>query len=163
MNLDIRAVKLQDAEEIYNIRQMKGVMENILSYPEEPKDKVFNRIKNLTENDHWFVAEYNNKVIGLIMLSAHGNPRKNHVGHIGIMIDENFHGQGVGSKLMKYLIDFSDKMLKLKRLELYVFTENTRARKLYEKFGFQEEGILKCSALRNGQYSDEILMARANY
>ncbi len=40
---------------------------------------------------------------------------------------------------------------------------NTRARKLYKKFEFQEEGILKCSALRNGQYSDEIVMARINY
>nr|WP_143148646.1 acetyltransferase [Clostridium amylolyticum] len=37
MNVEIRGVELQDAEEIYNIRQMKGVMENILSYPEEPK------------------------------------------------------------------------------------------------------------------------------
>lgn len=162
MNVEIRGVELQDAEEIYNIRQMKGVMENILSYPEEPKDKVLNKIKNLTANDHWFVAVNNNKVIGLIMLSVHGNPRKKHVGHISIMIDEKFHGQGVGSRLMKYLINFSDNVLKLKRLELYVFYENARARNLYKKFGFQEEGILKCSALRNGQYSDEILMAKVN-
>lgn len=41
MNLHVRTVKLEDAEEIYNIRQMNGVMENILSYPEEPKDKIF--------------------------------------------------------------------------------------------------------------------------
>lgn len=162
MNVYIITVKLQDAEGIYNIRQMKGVMENILSYPEEPKDKVFNKIKNLTANDHWFVAVYNNKVIGLIMLSVHGNPRKNHLGHIAIMIDESFHGQGVGSKLMEFLIDFSDNVLKLKRLELYVFSENIRARKLYEKFGFQEEGVLKYSALRNGEYSDEIVMSRVN-
>ncbi|WP_291680057.1 GNAT family N-acetyltransferase [Clostridium sp.] len=40
---------------------------------------------------------------------------------------------------MKELINLSDNIIKLKRLELQVFADNEKAIKLYKKFGFLEE------------------------
>jgi L-phenylalanine/L-methionine N-acetyltransferase len=158
--MKIRDASPMDSKEINNIRQMSGVMENILSYPSEPQDKVEKRIKNRTENDYWFVAEKDNKVVGLIILNRHSNPRKSHVGHISIMVSSIYHGQGIGSKLMEHILDLSDCILGLKRLELFVFEENIKAIKLYQKYGFEIEGKLHCSALRNNVYSNELIMAR---
>jgi putative acetyltransferase len=45
-------------------------------------------------------------------------------------------------------------------IELSVFTDNTAGIHLYEKFGFQHEGILRQYAFRNGEYVDAYMMAR---
>ena len=69
---------------------------------------------------------------------------------------------GIGKKLMKELIDLSDNWLMLVRLELGVYTDNEKALKLYKSLGFEEEGLKKYSAIRNGKYVDEIIMGRYN-
>jgi Acetyltransferases, including N-acetylases of ribosomal proteins len=158
--LSIREAKLEDALAIHNIRQMRGVMETILSYPSEPFSRIENRIKGRTENDYWFVGELEGKVVGLVILSRHGNPRKKHVAQITIMVNSDYHGQGIGTRLMEHLMDLADNKLKLKRLELCVFDGNMRAVNLYKKFGFAVEGSMRCSALKNNGYSDELMMAR---
>jgi putative acetyltransferase len=43
---------------------------------------------------------------------------------------------------------------------LSVFFDNEKAIKLYEKFGFEKEGIIRKGAIRNGEYVDEIMMSR---
>jgi putative acetyltransferase len=88
---------------------------------------------------------------------------KKHVAQISIMVDKDYHSQGIGTALMKELINLSDNILDLKRLELFVFVDNKKAINLYEKFGFKEEGVQKYSALKNGKYTDELMMARIQY
>lgn len=145
MNINIRDIRIEDYKDLYEIRQMSAVMENILAYKEEPKDKVKKHIENRTESDYWFVAEIDNKVVGMISLKVHQNPRKSHVGYITIMVSSDYHGKGIGTMLMKKVIDLADNKLNLKRLELSVFKDNTRAVNLYKKFGFEIEGTVRMS------------------
>lgn len=76
------------------------------------------------------------------------------------MVDSDYHSKGIGSLLMKELINLLDNIIKLKRLELQVFADNKKAIKLYRKFGFVEEGVQKYSAIKNDVYTDELMMAR---
>ena len=76
------------------------------------------------------------------------------------MVDANFHSQGIGTALMRELINLSDNILGLRRLELFVLGDNQKAIDLYKKFGFKVEGKQKYSALKNGKYTDELMMAR---
>lgn len=115
---------------------------------------------NITPNNYWFVAEEDGKVIGVAILNRHNNPRKSHVAFITIIVDSKYHSKGIGTLLMKELINFSDNIIKLKRLELQVFADNKKAINLYKKFGFIKEGIQKYSALKNGVFTDELMMAR---
>ena len=57
-------------------------------------------------------------------------------------------------------IDLADKWLNLTRLELEVYADNEAAIRLYERFGFEHEGVLRRHAFRNGEYVDAIMMAR---
>ena len=50
----------------------------------------------------------------------------------------------------------------LVRLELGVYKDNEKAIKLYESLGFEKEGVKKYSAIKNGEYVDEIIMGRYN-
>ena len=159
MSLRIRDIKIEDYKEISKIRKMPGVMENILSNKDEEEELIKEKIINRGKNQYWYVAEENGKVIGLGILMNHGNLRKKHVGVITLMVNSDYQNKGVGSLLMDKLINLSES-LNIIRLELCVFRDNYKAINLYKKFGFKEEGIKVKSALKNGEYIDEIMIAR---
>jgi len=74
---------------------------------------------------------------------------------------------GVGTALMKALLDIADNWLMLVRVELTVFEDNERAIHLYEKLGFEKEGLMRLAAIslaaiRNGKYENQYIMARIN-
>lgn len=161
MSLRIRDIKIEDYKEISKIRKMPGVMENILSNKDEEEELIKEKIINRGKNQYWYVAEENGKVIGLGILMNHGNLRKKHVGVITLMVNSDYQNKGVGSLLMYKLINLSES-LNIIRLELCVFRDNYKAINLYKKFGFKEEGIKVKSALKNGEYIDEFMMARIN-
>ncbi|WP_346967480.1 GNAT family N-acetyltransferase [Clostridium perfringens] len=161
MSLRIRDIKIEDYKEISKIRKMPGVMENILSNKDDEEELIKEKIINRGKNQYWYVAEENGKVIGLGILMNHGNLRKKHVGVITLMVNSDYQNKGIGSLLMDKLINLSES-LNIIRLELCVFRDNYKAINLYKKFGFKEEGIKVKSALKNGEYADEIMMARIN-
>ncbi|MGV1041786.1 N-acetyltransferase family protein [Clostridium perfringens] len=161
MSLRIRDIKIEDYKEISKIRKMPGVMENILSNKDEEEELIKEKIINRGKNQYWYVAEENGKVIGLGILMNHGNLRKKHVGVITLMVNSDYQNKGVGNLLMDKLINLSES-INIIRLELCVFRDNYKAINLYKKFGFKEEGIKVKSALKNGEYIDEIMMARIN-
>ncbi|EGT0015243.1 GNAT family N-acetyltransferase [Clostridium perfringens] len=161
MSLKIRDIKIEDYKEISKIRKMPGVMENILSNKDEEDELIKEKIINIENNQYWYVAEEDGKVLGLGILMNHGNLRKKHVGVITLMVNSDYQNKGIGSLLMDKLINLSES-LNIIRLELCVFRDNYKAINLYKKFGFKEEGIKIKSALKNGEYADEIIMARIN-
>ncbi|WP_415334643.1 GNAT family N-acetyltransferase [Clostridium perfringens] len=161
MSLRIRDIKIEDYKEISKIRKMPSVMENILSNKDEEEELIKEKIINRGKNQYWYVAEENGKVIGLGILMNHGNLRRKHVGVITLMVNSDYQNKGIGSLLMDKLINLSES-LNIIKLELCVFRDNYKAINLYKKFGFKEEGIKIKSALKNGEYVDEIMMARIN-
>jgi len=75
------------------------------------------------------------RVIGLIHVevSRHG------FGELGMLVDREWRGRGVGSALLQATIDWA-RDHGLHKLCLEVFTHNTAAIALYRKWGFVEEG-----------------------
>ena len=99
-------------------------------------------------------------VIGSAGLNVHPNPRMRHGAELGILVHTDYQNQGVGTALMKTVLNLADNWLMLVRVELEVFADNERAIHLYEKFGFKKEGLLRMSVVRDGQYRDNYKMAR---
>ena len=159
-NLIIRDVKLEDAKALSKIRKMNGVIQNILASPMESANMMKCRIGSKTENEFWFVAEVEGKVIGMIALNKYPHHNKYHSGTFTIMINPTYHKMGIGKRLMEEVIKLSDNELKLKRVELTVFESNDNAIKLYEKFGFIKEGKKEYSVITESGFEHEVLMAR---
>lgn len=166
MDIDIRPVRLEDAPYIYGFRIMDGVRENILLLPSERVSKIESLISGLTDNQHMFVAGLEEdgvkKVVGSISLNVNKSPRVRHSGSIGITVDRDYHGNGIGRALLNKIVDLADNWLMLVRLDLEVFTDNQRAINLYRSSGFVIEGTKKYAAVKDGKYQDEYLMARYN-
>ncbi len=61
------------------------------------------------------------------------NPRLYHSANFGIMVHRDYQNDGVGTGLMKAVLDLADNWLMLVRIELTVFCENERAIHLFMK------------------------------
>ena len=167
MEFFIRPIDIGDGKGINALRRMPGVFENILGIPSERVKRNEDFIINMDSNQHQFVAVTKNKngeekIIGSAGLMINANPRVRHSGGMGIMIHKDYQNMGVGTALMEALLDVADNWLMLIRVELTVFEDNKRAIHLYEKFGFEKEGLKRLAGIRNGKYENEYLMARIN-
>jgi putative acetyltransferase len=164
LNFSIRSVRLEDAPAINEMRRMDGVRENTLGLFSERISRSEEFIKGLSEYEHLLVAEVvengTRKVIGLAGLHVNRNPRLRHSASLGIMVHADYQGKGIGTALLKKLLDLADNWLMLVRVELTAFVENEGAVKLYKSLGFEIEGVKKYAAIRDGKYADEYMMAR---
>ncbi len=165
MEFTIRPVRMDDVEDINLMRRTPGCFENTLGLPSERVEANREFLECMGSNDHQLAAVVRDahggeKVVGLAGISVFGNPRMRHAASLGIMVLPDYQGQGVGKALMAALMDLADNWLMLVRVELGVYPDNERAIRLYESFGFVQEGVKRKSAIRNGVYIDEIIMGR---
>lgn len=82
------------------------------------------------------------------------------MGNIGMAVRDDWQGKGIGTALMRAVLDLADNWLNLTRIELHVYTDNEAGIALYEKFGFEVEGTHRRFGFRNGRYADAYSMAR---
>jgi RimJ/RimL family protein N-acetyltransferase len=75
----------------------------------------------------------------------------------GFAIGSPFWGTGVFSDGARLVIDFSFGVLEAHRLEARAAVQNGRGNGALRKIGALQEGILRKSFLRNGEYLDQIL------
>lgn len=167
MDFFIRPIEIGDGKDINELRRMPGVFENILGIPSERVKRNEDFIINMDSNQHQFVVVTKTKdgediIIGTAGLTVNANHRTRHSGSMGIMIHKDYQNMGVGTALMEAIIDIADNWLMLIRVELTVFEDNERAIHLYEKFGFEKEGLKRLAGIRKGKYENEYLMARIN-
>lgn len=113
-------------------------------------------------NLHLLIACVDDTPVGSLGLSVVINPRRRHVGEIGMGVHDRWHGKGVGGALMAAALELADQWLSLHRVELTVFADNEPAIRLYRANGFEVEGTLRDYAYRAGNYVDAYAMARLN-
>ncbi len=106
------------------------------------------------------VAVHGGEVIGQLGLQQYLRVRQAHVGSFGMGVATAWQGKGVGSRLLTAALDVADNWMNLHRVELTVYVDNEAAQRLYRKFGFEVEGVLRDSALRDGVFVDTVSMAR---
>lgn len=79
--------------------------------------------------------------------------------YLVLAVSANYHGQGIGTKLMQTAEKISHKQ-GIRRLELEVFAKNTRAHQLFKRLGYQEEGRKREAAQLQDGFDDLILMVK---
>jgi RimJ/RimL family protein N-acetyltransferase len=105
----------------------------------------------------YLVAEVDGKVVASSELSRRLSGYDKHLGSIGIAIKNGFRDLGIGTEMMKTLIE-QGKSWGLKVLTLTAFANNARALHVYRKIGFVETGRIPNKFLKEGQYIDEVVM-----
>ena len=72
---------------------------------------------------------------------------------------KDYRHRGLGTRATRAMLDHAFSDLQLHRVWLHVNHDNERARRMYERIGFQHEGTLRSSAFKNGHYLDVDVMA----
>jgi len=116
----------------------------------EKQDQYLFVIEARKDEDEW-------ALIGNVDLSE--VDLKNGSAKLGIVLgDKNYWGQGYGSDALRTMLRFAFDELNLHRVELDVYDFNSRARRSYEKVGFQLEGTRRQAVFRDGRYRDVHLL-----
>jgi putative acetyltransferase len=164
MSITVRRASLQDAAAYARIMGDPGVYPGLMQMPYTDEELWRARLADNNtpgKTDLLLVSELDGAVVGTAGLHPAGaSQRRRHVLYLGISVSTDAQGRGVGSALMAALCDYADNWFGALRLELSVYTDNTRAIGLYQKFGFVIEGTMRGYAMRDGQFTDTHAMAR---
>ena len=106
------------------------------------------------------VALHQGTVVGHLGMENYSRIRRAHAGSVGMAVAVAWQGKGVGSTLLAAALDVADNWMNLHRVELSVYADNQAAIGLYRKFGFENEGLFRDYAVRDGQWVDTLSMAR---
>ncbi len=154
-----RNITKNDFEFIYQLYMHPAVNQYLLyeTMPPESFKPIFDEL--LKQNVVYIFSE-NGIDIGMFKLIPLYH-RSSHINYLGgLAIHPDFASKGFGKKMLSKILKIGQTK-NLKRIELSVSTSNSNAIKLYEKMGFQFEGILKCYTFlkTENRYLDEQYMA----
>ncbi len=156
----IRLANLEDLEEIVDIYNES--IPSRIATGDLQKITVESRLKWFQERDtnHYpiWVMEHKSQVVGWISLQHfYGRPAYKNTADISLYIGENNRGQGIGKKLLGYVIEESPK-LGLTNLLGFIFAHNEPSLNLFKKYNFQQWGYLPKVAQLDNIERDLIVM-----
>jgi putative acetyltransferase len=156
----VRGGSREDWEAHHAIWSQPSVIWGTLQMPHASADWSRIRVQDRRPDRFWLlVAEVDGTIVGTSGMQF-GEHDRSHTGRVGMMVDTMHQGKGVGSALMAAAVDLAENWLGLTRIQLEVYPDNIPGIGLYEKFGFEREGVMQGFAFRDGEYVDVIVMAR---
>jgi L-amino acid N-acyltransferase YncA len=159
---------LASARDIESLRRLyRVIVDEGTSYPHDrfPSDEEF--------QDYWIrgkhtVAVYladrvhDDRMLGAFYLKPNWPGRARHVANAGFIVAPEWRGKGLGGLLGMTMLQYARDLGYRSVLFNLVFSENVTARRLWQKLGFQELGIIPGAVLKNdGTFQDAIIMWRS--
>ncbi len=138
-------------------RERKYLMMTDAPSPEESRDFV----KYVLEANFPLYAAVipGPTVVGWCDITPSRYESRAHVGTLGLGVHKDFRGQGLGRLLMERALKHARRVW-LERVELDVYSSNTRALALYKSFEFEVEGVKRRARKFDSVYEDVIMMAK---
>jgi putative acetyltransferase len=159
----LRRAAPADADAVTRLMSEPEVLRNTLQLPLPSPEWWRKRLESSVAEPQLFniVAIRGAELIGYAGLHpVTGSLRTRHAAGLFICVGKASWGRGVGSELMRQLLEWADDWAGILRVELGVYPDNERAIALYRRFGFELEGRQRAWALRDGDYVDSLMMAR---
>jgi RimJ/RimL family protein N-acetyltransferase len=110
------------------------------------------------DNRFYIVATVDGEIVATLGFDGGRRPRLRHTGEFGITVRKSHWGLGIGSTLLDLMIGWAHASGCVKKINLRVRVDNTRAIQLYEKKGFVVEGTVRRDLCVHGTFHDHLLM-----
>ncbi len=159
-----RRPKEEDAEDIIRYLNIVGGESDNLLFGENEfnltvdEEKEYIRKLNSDNNTFMILAFVEKSLVSIAQISRINQKRIAHNSELAISVKKEYWRQGIGSIMMNELIQFAKEQGEIKNISLGVKASNSKAIKMYDKFGFQKVGVHKNYFNINGEFDDKILM-----
>jgi len=110
-------------------------------------------------NSRLLLAVVNDEIVGSLSFKNHSKERLKHSGELSTSLIPTFCNRGIGSKLLNFFFEWIINT-QVSRVYLEVMENNEKAIKLYQKFGFEVEGILRNAVIIDGKYHNNLIMGK---
>ncbi|MGE7932485.1 N-acetyltransferase family protein [Viridibacillus arvi] len=160
----IKEATKNDAQQMINFYNVVGGETDFLSFGKNEFNRDVEEYKkfidstSLEQNSIILIATLKDEIIGIASINSSQKDRTKHVGTLGIVVSEQLIGQGLGRKLMEELLNWATSNGVTKKISLVTREDNTSAIELYEKLGFEKEGLIKNDNFINGVYYNTLVM-----
>ena len=163
MTVLVRAAKPEDAATLTALaaavgREPEGWLLNTDGWRSVAEERRYLRALRRHPDAAVFVAEEDGAIVGRLSIARDPHQASRHVADLGLMVADGHRRRGIGRAALEQAVAWAQASGVLK-LELHVFPWNEPAIHLYERFGFEREGLRKGHYRRAGEYVDAILMA----
>jgi L-phenylalanine/L-methionine N-acetyltransferase len=160
---DIRSAEPDDFRALQLLNDQPKVIHGTMQVPFTSQETWRKRCAEWPENKRVIVACTPAMIVGCAAITIPAAIRRRHAGELGLVVHDAWHRRGVGSALLRSVLELADRWFNLTRVELTVYTDNLPAIALYEKHGFVREGMLGRYAFRDGDFVDAYTMARLRH
>jgi len=126
-------------------------------YTDADADRWFSFLAQMPEPTSWAIEVDGMAVGGIGVTLQEGIYLKS--AHFGYWLGEPYWGRGIMTEAAKAVSSYAMHRLSLIRLEAPVFEWNPASMRVLEKCGFVREGVLRASAVKDGQVIDRVLYA----
>jgi RimJ/RimL family protein N-acetyltransferase len=163
----LKSPVVEDAEKLIEyLKQISSETDFLTRYPEEvsitlKEEEKFIKELNKSPNNVMISAFIDDRLVGSASINPIGEKiRVLHRATFGIAIIKEAWNLGVGTALITEILDCANKA-GYEQVELEVVTQNQRAIKLYERFGFKTYGTRENAfKFKDGSYSSDYLMMK---
>ena len=107
---------------------------------------------------HLVAVDATERVVGWCDIARYQREGFRHSGMLGIGLLAEHRGKGLGERLARAALDAA-RAIGIERVELGVYATNERAIALYERLGFEREGVRRRWRKLDGVYDDDVVMA----
>jgi RimJ/RimL family protein N-acetyltransferase len=164
VSLVVRAAEPGDAARLVELAREVGAEEEAWlitggEWRSPGEERRFLRTLRRHRHAAVFVAEDDGMIVGRLSIVRDPHPASEHVADLGLMIAREHRRRGAGTALMQEAERWAWGA-GVRKIELHVFPHNTPAIALYERLGYEQEGLRRRHYTRRGQLVDAILMAK---
>ena len=155
--LVLRAMRVSDAEDMYDYAKEESVTEYLLWSPHNSffytKDYLQYIQSRYAVGDFydWALVEKNSgKMIGTCGFTT--IDLSNNIGEIGYVLNPDYHGKGYATEAAGRVVEFGFEVLELHRIEAKFMEGNEASRHVMEKLGMAFEGFKRDGIFTKGKY-----------
>ena len=159
----LRTWRIEDAPELAAAANNRNVwlrLRDRMPHPYSLADaETYVRNRSEQENEIMLCIEVDGHVAGGIGLHPGADVAR--IGaELGYWLAEPLWGRGIMSEAVQAIVHRGFATMPIERVEAYVFANNPASVRVLEKCGFQFEGRLRRSVIKDGQVLDSLLYAK---
>lgn len=157
--VSLRELSLADKSRLAALADNPKIRENVRdSFPNPYREEDAVSFIRMTQNEspgYTFAVCYQDELAGVIGMTRRKGEYKRKA-EVGYWIGEPYWNKGIATAAVKLIVDYGFSKLDLEKIETGVYEHNKASRRVLEKCGFEQEGILKNSVIKNNRILSEL-------